>query len=39
MCSAEGAHALGRPAALLAHGEGLTAHARSAEFRIAAQEE
>jgi histidinol dehydrogenase len=33
-CSAEGASVLGRIAAVLAHGEGLTAHARSAEFRI-----
>jgi histidinol dehydrogenase len=33
-CSAAGASALGRTAAVLAHGEGLTAHARSAEFRI-----
>jgi len=33
-CSAEGARTLGKTAALLAHGEGLTAHARSAEVRI-----
>jgi histidinol dehydrogenase len=33
-CSAQGAQELGRIAATLAHGEGLTAHARSAEFRI-----
>ena len=33
-CSAEGASDLGRTAAALAHGEGLTAHARSAEMRI-----
>jgi histidinol dehydrogenase len=33
-CSAEGASDLGRTAAILAHGEGLTAHARSAEVRI-----
>ncbi len=33
-CSAEGASELGRTAATLAHGEGLTAHARSAEVRI-----
>jgi len=39
MCSAEGAGVLGKTAALLAHGEGLTAHARSAEFRIATEEE
>ena len=34
MCSAEGASTLGRTAAHLARGEGLTAHARSAEYRI-----
>ncbi|MBE9516334.1 MAG: histidinol dehydrogenase [Proteobacteria bacterium] len=33
-CSADGADMLGRTASVLAHGEGLTAHARSAEFRI-----
>jgi histidinol dehydrogenase len=33
-CSAQGASELGRSAAVLAHGEGLTAHARSAELRI-----
>ncbi len=33
-CSQAGAHALGKTAAILAHGEGLTAHARSAEYRI-----
>ena len=33
-CSPQGASELGRTAALLAHGEGLTAHARSAEVRI-----
>jgi histidinol dehydrogenase len=33
-CSAEGASRLGKTAAVLAHGEGLTAHARSAEVRI-----
>jgi len=33
-CSAAGASVLGRTAAMLAHGEGLTAHARSAEARI-----
>ena len=33
-CSVEGASTLGKTAALLAHGEGLTAHARSAEVRI-----
>ncbi len=34
MCSAEGASELGKTASVLAHGEGLTAHARSAEYRI-----
>lgn len=33
-CSAEGASVLGRVASVMAHGEGLTAHARSAEYRI-----
>ncbi len=33
-CSAAGASTLGKTAAVLAHGEGLTAHARSAEVRI-----
>jgi len=33
-CSARGASALGKVASTLAHGEGLTAHARSAEYRI-----
>lgn len=33
-CSAAGAGALGRIAAVLARGEGLTAHARSAELRL-----
>ncbi len=33
-CSAQGASTLGRTAAVLALGEGLTAHARSAELRI-----
>ncbi len=33
-CSAQGASTLGKTAAVLAHGEGLTAHARSAEVRI-----
>jgi len=32
--SREGAQKLGRIASTLAHGEGLTAHARSAEFRL-----
>jgi len=35
MCSAQGAATLGKTAALLARGEGLTAHARSAEYRLA----
>lgn len=34
MCSAEGASELGKIASVLARGEGLTAHARSAEYRI-----
>ncbi|UCE89639.1 MAG: histidinol dehydrogenase [Pseudomonadota bacterium] len=34
MCSAQGASELGKTASVLARGEGLTAHARSAEFRI-----
>ncbi len=33
-CSAQGAAELGKVASTLAHGEGLTAHARSAEYRI-----
>lgn len=33
-CSAKGASDLGKTASKLAHGEGLTAHARSAEYRI-----
>ncbi|MGE4535087.1 histidinol dehydrogenase [Halomonas sp.] len=33
-CSAEGASQLGRVASVLARGESLTAHARSAEYRI-----
>jgi len=33
-CSAQGASDLGKVASLLAHGEGLVAHARSAEYRI-----
>jgi len=33
-CSAQGASELGKTASVLAHGEGLTAHARSAEYRI-----
>ncbi len=34
MCSPEGASALGKIASVLARGESLTAHARSAEYRI-----
>ncbi len=34
MCSPEGASKLGRIASILARGESLTAHARSAEYRI-----
>ncbi|NOY62682.1 MAG: histidinol dehydrogenase [Gammaproteobacteria bacterium] len=34
MCSQQGAAALGASASILARGEGLTAHARSAEYRI-----
>jgi histidinol dehydrogenase len=34
MCSAEGASELGKTASVMARGEGLTAHAQSAEFRI-----
>jgi histidinol dehydrogenase len=33
-CSAEGASELGRTASVLARGESLTAHARSAEYRV-----
>jgi len=33
-CSAEGGSTLGKTASVLAHGEGLVAHARSAEYRI-----
>ncbi len=33
-CSPEGANSLGKTASILARGEGLTAHARSAEYRI-----
>jgi len=33
-CSADGASELGKTASTLARGEGLTAHARSAEYRI-----
>jgi len=33
-CSEQGASDLGKVASTLAHGEGLTAHARSAEYRI-----
>ncbi|MCK5876241.1 MAG: histidinol dehydrogenase, partial [Candidatus Marithrix sp.] len=34
MCSKSGANTLGKTASILAHGEGLTAHASSAEYRI-----
>ncbi|QFY89342.2 histidinol dehydrogenase [Magnetovirga frankeli] len=34
MASAQGAQSLGRTASILARGEGLTAHARSAEYRL-----
>jgi histidinol dehydrogenase len=34
MCSQDGARTLGDTASLLARGEGLTAHARSAEYRM-----
>jgi len=34
MCSEQGASMLGKTASILARGEGLTAHARSAEYRI-----
>ncbi|HHB93069.1 MAG TPA: histidinol dehydrogenase [Thioploca sp.] len=34
MSSKQGASKLGQTASILAHGEGLTAHARSAEYRI-----
>jgi histidinol dehydrogenase len=34
MCSAEGASKLGKVASILGRGESLTAHARSAEYRI-----
>ncbi|MFM8331321.1 MAG: histidinol dehydrogenase, partial [Candidatus Methylumidiphilus sp.] len=33
-CSPTGAAELGKTASVLARGEGLTAHARSAEYRI-----
>jgi histidinol dehydrogenase len=34
MCSADGASEMGKIASVLARGESLTAHARSAEYRI-----
>jgi len=37
MCSAEGASKLGKIASVLARGEGLTAHAQSAEYRLKAE--
>ncbi len=39
LCSPEGARTLGATASLLARGEGLTAHARSAEYRMGARGE
>ncbi len=38
-CSAEGASVLGRTASVLARGESLTAHARSAKYRILDEKE
>jgi histidinol dehydrogenase len=38
MCSEQAATTLGHTASLLARGEGLTAHARSAEYRMAAKD-
>lgn len=38
MCSPQGASELGKTASVLARGEGLTAHARSAEYRIQTEE-
>ncbi|AVK03747.1 MULTISPECIES: histidinol dehydrogenase [Pseudomonas aeruginosa group] len=38
-CSAQGASVLGRTASVLARGESLTAHARSAEYRILDEKE
>jgi len=35
-CSAAGAKTLGKTASVMAHGEGLTAHAGSAEYRVKA---
>lgn len=37
-CNADGADKLSRHASVFAHGEGLTAHARSAQFRIKGQD-
>jgi histidinol dehydrogenase len=37
MCSEQGAHTLGQTASILAYGEGLPAHAQSAEYRIKRQ--
>lgn len=39
MCSADGASELGKTASVLARGESLTAHARSAEYRIKTTDE
>ena len=38
MCSSEGASRLGKTASVLARGESLTAHARSAEYRVKASD-
>jgi histidinol dehydrogenase len=38
-CSAAGARRLGKTARVLALGEGLTAHARSAQMRVEANEQ
>ena len=38
MCSPEGASRLGKTASVLARGESLTAHARSAEYRVKASD-
>jgi histidinol dehydrogenase len=39
MCSEEGADTLGQTASVLARGEGLSAHARSAEYRLKKNQE
>jgi len=38
MCSPDGASELGKTASVMARGEGLTAHARSAEYRIKSED-